>query len=56
MIRLENLSMGFRTRRGYKQLFRDVNLTLPTGRSVALLGRNGAGCGRLFRHPTAVIF
>ena len=49
MIRLENLSMGFRTRRGYKQLFRDVNLTLPTGRSVALLGRNGAGKSTLLQ-------
>lgn len=43
MIRLENLSMRFRTRRGYKVLFENVNEVFPSGRSVALLGRNGAG-------------
>lgn len=49
MILLDNLSMGFRARRGYKQLFRDVTLELPTGRSVALLGRNGAGKSTLLQ-------
>jgi capsular polysaccharide transport system ATP-binding protein len=43
MVRLENLSMRFATRRGYKVLFDDISVTFPTGRSVALLGRNGAG-------------
>ena len=43
MVRLENLSMRFATRRGYKVLFDDISMAFPTGRSVALLGRNGAG-------------
>lgn len=43
MVRLENLSMRFATNGSYKVLFENVNMTFPTGRSVALLGRNGAG-------------
>jgi len=43
MVRLENLSMRFRTKAGYKVLFENISLTFPSGRSVALLGRNGAG-------------
>lgn len=49
MIRLENLSMGFGTRHGYKHLFRNVNATFPTGSSVGLLGRNGAGKSTLLQ-------
>lgn len=44
MIRLEHLSKGFATPDGgRKVLFRDVTLEIPSGVSVALLGRNGAG-------------
>lgn len=43
MVRLENLSMRFATRHGYKVLLNNVNVTFPGGRSVALLGRNGVG-------------
>lgn len=35
--------MRFATNGTHKVLFEDVNMTFPTGRSVALLGRNGAG-------------
>jgi capsular polysaccharide transport system ATP-binding protein len=43
MIRFENLSKSFATPVGRKVLFRDVSLEIPSGVSVALLGRNGAG-------------
>lgn len=43
MIVLENLTKSFPTPNGRKYVARDVNLTIPQGKSVALLGRNGAG-------------
>lgn len=43
MIRLENISKSFRTPRGRKWIARDINVEFPTGVSVGLLGRNGAG-------------
>jgi len=43
MIRLENLSKSFRIRGHRKVVFQDLDLELPSGRSLALLGRNGAG-------------
>jgi capsular polysaccharide transport system ATP-binding protein len=43
MIVLENLTKSFQTPNGRKYVARDVNLTIPTGKAVALLGRNGAG-------------
>ena len=43
MIRLENLTKSFRLRGERKVVLNNLNLTLPTGKSVALLGRNGAG-------------
>lgn len=43
MIRFENLSKSFWVRGKRKVVIDHLNLTLPTGRSLALLGRNGAG-------------
>lgn len=43
MIRFENLSKVFWLRGRKKTVFSDLDLELPTGRSLALLGRNGAG-------------
>lgn len=43
MIRFENLSKSFWIRGRRKQVIDNLTLTLPTGRSLALLGRNGAG-------------
>jgi capsular polysaccharide transport system ATP-binding protein len=43
MILLENLNKSFRTKTGRKVVARNINVTFPTGKSVALLGRNGAG-------------
>jgi len=43
MIAFENLQKKFWTRDGPKYVARNVNAVFPSGTSVALLGRNGAG-------------
>ncbi|WP_397541563.1 ATP-binding cassette domain-containing protein [Roseovarius salis] len=43
MIRFENLTKTFRINGHTKVVIDDLSLTLPSGRSIALLGRNGAG-------------
>lgn len=43
MIELRNLCKTFHTRSGAKVVANNINATLPSGVSVALLGRNGAG-------------
>ncbi|MGR3762463.1 ABC transporter ATP-binding protein (plasmid) [Roseobacteraceae bacterium NS-SX3] len=49
MIRLENLTKSFRLRGERKVVIDNLNLTLPSGRSLALLGRNGAGKSTLLQ-------
>lgn len=49
MIRFENLTKSYRVRGEQKVVIDNLNLTLPTGRSLALLGRNGAGKSTLLR-------
>lgn len=43
MIRIENLSKSFWVNGQRKVVFDNINLSLPTGRSLGLLGCNGAG-------------
>ncbi|MEM1312982.1 MAG: ABC transporter ATP-binding protein [Pseudomonadota bacterium] len=43
MIRFEGVSKRFRLKGGDKVILRDLTMTIPRGRSLALLGRNGAG-------------
>jgi len=43
MIRFENLTKSFWLQGERKIVIDNLNLTLPTGKSLALLGRNGAG-------------
>lgn len=43
MIRFENLTKSFPTPEGRKMVLKDVNLTIPSGVAVGLMGRNGAG-------------
>jgi capsular polysaccharide transport system ATP-binding protein len=43
VIRFENLTKSFWIRGERKVVIDNLNLTLPSGRSLALLGRNGAG-------------
>lgn len=49
MIRFENLTKSFNIKGERKLVIDDLNLTLPTGRSLALLGRNGAGKSTLLK-------
>lgn len=49
MIKIENLTKSYRTPAGRHYVFKDLNIELPTGKSVALIGRNGAGKSTLLR-------
>lgn len=49
MIRIENLTKSYRTPKGRHFVFKDLNLELPSNKSVALIGRNGAGKSTLLR-------
>ncbi|WP_109468762.1 ABC transporter ATP-binding protein [Albibacillus kandeliae] len=43
MIRFENLTKSFRVRGEKRVVIDNLSLTLPSGKSLALMGRNGAG-------------
>ena len=49
MIRFENLTKSFQLRGERKLVIDNLSMTLPTGRSLALLGRNGAGKSTLLQ-------
>ena len=49
MIRLENLSKRFALRDGTYSVFEGLSLSLPSGRSLGLLGRNGSGKSTLLQ-------
>lgn len=49
MIVLRNLTKTFRVKGEEKTVAKDLNFTIPTGVSVALLGRNGAGKSTLLQ-------
>ena len=49
MIRFENLTKSFTIRGERKVVIDNLNLTLPTGKSLALMGRNGAGKSTLLQ-------
>jgi len=43
MIEFRNISKGFWINGRYRTIIRNLNLRLPSGKSLALMGRNGAG-------------
>jgi capsular polysaccharide transport system ATP-binding protein len=49
MIRFENLTKSFRLDGKSKVIAQSINATFPSGRAVALLGRNGAGKSSLLQ-------
>lgn len=49
MIKIENLTKPYRTPTGRHYVFKDLNLEIPSGKSVAFIGRNGAGKSTLLR-------
>jgi len=49
MISLEHVSKVYETRRGPYNVFEDVSFTLPRGRNLGILGRNGAGKSTMIR-------
>lgn len=49
MIKIENLTKSYKTPKGRHYVFRDLNIELPSGKSIALIGRNGAGKSTLLR-------
>lgn len=49
MIRFENLTKSFWLKGERRIVIDDLNLTLPDGKSLALLGRNGAGKSTLLQ-------
>ncbi|RMF34039.1 MAG: ABC transporter ATP-binding protein [Alphaproteobacteria bacterium] len=49
MIRFENVTKTFPTRAGTRVIVENLNLTIRKGRSLAMLGRNGAGKSTIMR-------
>ena len=55
MIRFENLCKSYRIGEARKVIVDNLTLTLPTGQSLALLGRNGAGKSTLLQMVAGTI-
>ena len=49
MIHFENVSKYYPTKQGKHYVFRDLNLSLPTDKNIAVLGPNGVGKSTLIR-------
>ncbi|MGR6840775.1 ABC transporter ATP-binding protein [Aliivibrio wodanis] len=49
MIELRNLTKYYPSELGNQYIFKDISMTLPEGRNIAILGSNGAGKSTLFR-------
>jgi capsular polysaccharide transport system ATP-binding protein len=49
MIILDKLTKSYMTSKGRHYLFRDMSIEIPSGKSVALIGKNGAGKSSLLR-------
>lgn len=49
MIRIEKITKSYRTPKGRHYVFKEMSVEIPSGKSVALIGRNGAGKSTLLR-------
>lgn len=49
MIEIANLTKSYSTPNGRHFVFKNLNINLPSGKSIALIGRNGAGKSTLLR-------
>ncbi|RDT56826.1 ABC transporter ATP-binding protein [Escherichia coli] len=49
MIKISELTKSYKTPQGRHYVFKNLNLELPSNKSVALIGRNGAGKSTLLR-------
>lgn len=49
MIKIDNLTKSYKTPKGRHYVFKGMNIDIPDGQSVALIGRNGAGKSTLLR-------
>jgi capsular polysaccharide transport system ATP-binding protein len=49
MIELKNVTKFFRTKHSRKYILQDVTMTIPSGKNIGILGRNGAGKSTIMR-------
>ncbi|MDQ6212210.1 MULTISPECIES: ABC transporter ATP-binding protein [Achromobacter] len=49
MIELRDVTKSYRTTKGRKYIFRNLNFSIPSNKNVAIIGRNGAGKSTLMR-------
>jgi len=49
MIELKNVTKYFRTKNSRKYILKDVTMTIPSGKNIGILGRNGAGKSTIMR-------
>ena len=56
MLELEHISFDVQDEKGQKEIIRDISLTIPAGRFVAITGPNGGGkstLAKIIEQPTA---
>lgn len=49
MIEIKNLTKSYLTNTGREYVFKNISMTLPSHKNIALMGRNGAGKSTLLR-------
>jgi len=49
MIELKNVSKYFQTKKGKNYILKDFSLSIPSGKNIGILGRNGAGKSTIMR-------